>query len=467
MSSVVPLSHTSTQEWQSFEMRMRRRRMERCVIRARLALDEGMIDIAREAIDEARTLGGDGGEVAVLANRLHVMETTGPLSMPNTVVEGPAALERERPRWRALGAAAALILLSAVTGWSIVRSPAPVTAEHGPALEAAHPATAAALPAPIATDQPAPPTADAVGEPTGAALSAPAPVAPEARVAAPPATAAERQQPLLRDRPAGTTGIGSGAPADSSRSVASQQRPDGHPGTASAEGLRQARERVQPGGGAIGDVREPGPVGAAASAAATDSPRPALRVPTVPAVPVTAAAIPGDNLPPPPALPVSPREDMSARTTGPEGSAIPVTTRASAALATSARPAGSGEPPAASPLPAAAAAVAPIPDERLIRATLGRYEAAYGALDAAAAGAVWPTVDRRGLQRAFDGLAAQSVALGQCDIRINGASARAECAGSARWTPRVGGGTQNAARRWRFDLRNTGGQWIIVDATVR
>jgi len=49
-------SHTSTTEWQSFEVRMRRRRAERCLARADLALKAGCIDDAQAATDEARAL---------------------------------------------------------------------------------------------------------------------------------------------------------------------------------------------------------------------------------------------------------------------------------------------------------------------------------------------------------------------------------------------------------------------------
>ncbi len=49
-------SHTATQQWQSFELRMRRRRIERCLLRASVAIEAGVLDDAREAIDEVRRL---------------------------------------------------------------------------------------------------------------------------------------------------------------------------------------------------------------------------------------------------------------------------------------------------------------------------------------------------------------------------------------------------------------------------
>lgn len=49
-------SHTATEQWQSFEIRMRHRRAERCVLRAEVALEAGFDEDARAALDEARRL---------------------------------------------------------------------------------------------------------------------------------------------------------------------------------------------------------------------------------------------------------------------------------------------------------------------------------------------------------------------------------------------------------------------------
>jgi hypothetical protein len=108
-----------------------------------------------------------------------------------------------------------------------------------------------------------------------------------------------------------------------------------------------------------------------------------------------------------------------------------------------------------------------VSDDAGVRATLARYESAYSQLNADAAGAVWPGLNRRALARAFDGLSSQHVRLGRCDVRIVGESAVAECAGSATWTPKVGGGTRNEQRLWQFRLRNASSGWQIVGATVR
>jgi hypothetical protein len=126
-----------------------------------------------------------------------------------------------------------------------------------------------------------------------------------------------------------------------------------------------------------------------------------------------------------------------------------------------------GTPRETAALPAEASRAVAANPEGSVRAVLARYEAAYSGLDAAAAGAVWPSVDRRALARAFEGLTAQTVDLGRCEVRVTGASARAECSGRAEWTPRVGGGTRSAARRWQFDLKAAGNDWVIVSAETR
>jgi hypothetical protein len=50
------VSHTSTGEWQSFEVRMRHRRAERLALRAEIAAEAGCLDDARECLAEARAL---------------------------------------------------------------------------------------------------------------------------------------------------------------------------------------------------------------------------------------------------------------------------------------------------------------------------------------------------------------------------------------------------------------------------
>jgi hypothetical protein len=107
------------------------------------------------------------------------------------------------------------------------------------------------------------------------------------------------------------------------------------------------------------------------------------------------------------------------------------------------------------------------PDTAAIRRTLARYEAAYSDRDASAARAVWPSVDQRALQRAFEGLAAQRISFDDCDVLVTGATARATCSGTATWTAKIGGGGRSEARRWAFQLKNADGAWQIVQASTR
>jgi hypothetical protein len=98
---------------------------------------------------------------------------------------------------------------------------------------------------------------------------------------------------------------------------------------------------------------------------------------------------------------------------------------------------------------------------------LAQFEAAYSNLSAAAAQAIWPSVDVRALSRAFDSLQSQQVSLGRCSILIKGPTARADCVGPTSWTPKVGGGQRRQTRRWEFDLAAENGAWHILQATAR
>ena len=151
---------------------------------------------------------------------------------------------------------------------------------------------------------------------------------------------------------------------------------------------------------------------------------------------------------------------------------IPTIVEHSTAATRSATPTATAgaEPSAPAPTvaPAARESAPAVPrDEDRIRAVLDRYAAAYSRLDASAANAIFPGVDRQALARAFDGLVSQNVSLGSCDIRTASEAAIVDCAGSSTWTPKIGGGTRTEARRWQFRLRNESGDWRIVAAKVR
>lgn len=127
-------------------------------------------------------------------------------------------------------------------------------------------------------------------------------------------------------------------------------------------------------------------------------------------------------------------------------------------------------------LPAAPAAAPPAPvpppvepsQEPAVRMVLNSYASAYSALDADAAKRVWPGVNRSALADAFDSLASQRVDLGDCQIDVAGTSARATCAGTATWSPKIGGGGRHSeSRRWSFELARGGSGWEIVSARVQ
>jgi hypothetical protein len=106
-------------------------------------------------------------------------------------------------------------------------------------------------------------------------------------------------------------------------------------------------------------------------------------------------------------------------------------------------------------------------EEEQIRGVLDQYASAYSRLDAAAASAIFPGVDQRALARAFEGLSSQKVSLGACDVRLAIETAIVDCAGTATWTPKIGGGTRTEPRRWQFRLRDVSGGWQIVAVKVR
>ena len=56
MRDVSGPSPASGGQWQGFELKMRKRRVSRCLLRADLALDDGSLEEARAALDEARRL---------------------------------------------------------------------------------------------------------------------------------------------------------------------------------------------------------------------------------------------------------------------------------------------------------------------------------------------------------------------------------------------------------------------------
>jgi hypothetical protein len=207
-------------------------------------------------------------------------------------------------------------------------------------------------------------------------------------------------------------------------------------------------------------------------------PRPPLSQPTEPSRQVSRPSSPGQSNPrgpesrlrveesPAPAAPVPAppvRPDIS-----PPASAVPAPGPVAGPAPTGPAPlsargaADVGEPAARPPM------TTMVSDEAHIQATLRRYEAAYGRLDARAAQSVWPSVDARALARAFDGLDSQTLQIERCDVQVRGALAEAACQGSTTYVRRVGSKTpRTEARQWSFRLEKVDEQWQIQTARIR
>jgi hypothetical protein len=137
--------------------------------------------------------------------------------------------------------------------------------------------------------------------------------------------------------------------------------------------------------------------------------------------------------------------------------------------------------PVAPPMPARAAAPAPLAvvdapvaletavrlpsEEDNVRATLARWRTAYSQLDARAAKGVYPSLDVRALERAFQNLKSQDLRFDSCALKLRDESAQAECIGRAIYVPRIGSQTPiTAPRAWRFELKRFDQGWTIASA---
>jgi hypothetical protein len=406
---------------------MRRRRIQRCVLRASIALEAGFLDDARAAIDEAATLDSHDQEIQAIRARVAAAEAAPPLETPVSadIHESVVAIEGDvgeiegsaRKRWAA--AAATLLVAAGISGigvWGVRTRPESVTPARQPVsslMVSSNPSPVATRPASLSSEvEPivsASPEAEPSADPRGGAgteteVQSTVATAGDATRATEPVAAIEALEPPNIMQPPASTELSSAFAA-------------------------------------IGTTVAPPPAGGSAGPPAlASSPAPLLRDIAVPAAP----ALPESQPLPPPVASVPELDPPAVR-----------------------QPIGGVPAVAASRVSPSTLAAKEPADESLVRAALGRYETAYSRLDAAAAGAVWPSVDRRALARAFDGLASQTVRLDRCDVRLNGATAQADCTGIAQWTPKVGGGNRTAARRWRFDLKHTGSDWLIVSATTR
>lgn len=400
---------------------MRRRRAERCVQRARAALDAGLVDDAREAIDEALRLDDGSPEIVDLERRIAAAAAT----------PAPAAAERT-------------IHLETVTLGP--ESDFELTIDHRPVID---------LPTHRSTDLPIPePTIDH-GPPIDSA-------------------------PIVRSAVPGSHRVRNGVAACVMLGLAGaiafagwrQRAADGVATENKRPDVRLPAESgvtpvvntvIVPGSGVHVDLP---PVDELAEGLTRVDPPP-----SAPARPAATEPSPPAVMPQPAAAAGSIGTEVAAPTTGTLPAAPPPrsATREPVAPGTGLAPVSLPAAPVETPAPPPAAPPAePVVDERpRVRAALSRYESAYSSLDASAAHDVWPAVDLRALERAFSDLASQRVSLGRCDLSIAGTTAHAQCSGTASWTPKVGGGVRTQNRRWLFDLTKSGDEWQIVRAIAR
>jgi hypothetical protein len=389
------MSHIATEEWQSFELRMRRRRAERMLLRAQAALDSGCLDEARTALDEARRL------APTLPSLDDVEASIARAAEP--AVAAPASGRAHRRL--AIAAAVTMFAAAGAISWQFARpygSHATTSAHRAAALSTAGITKSPAQPSPpAAREVPAQPSSSIRVEteqvPPVIVSGSEAPADPAAEHAAPPplptkSAAAITPQPISASesdsRAVGTTG-----------SPASASTPTSEPDVSTTAGA-----------GITAPVGE-----ATAIAPPEPPPEHVARVTDVPPAVSEAAGVPHPD-----------------RT---------------------------------------AAAPPPVPkgpdDVALVRGILDKYADAYTRLDADAAKAVWPSVNRAALSRAFNGLNEQRIAFSDCAVLVHSTLARATCSGSTTWAPKIGGGARTDTRRWAFDLEKSGDDWIIRDVRVQ
>jgi hypothetical protein len=96
------------------------------------------------------------------------------------------------------------------------------------------------------------------------------------------------------------------------------------------------------------------------------------------------------------------------------------------------------------------------------------YERAYDRLDAAAAAALWPSVDERALARAFARLQTQDLEFDNCTFAVSDNEATAQCAGQLQYSRRIGDPSLKRERHvWTIEFVRTGESWHIVRITAR
>jgi hypothetical protein len=190
---------------------------------------------------------------------------------------------------------------------------------------------------------------------------------------------------------------------------------------------------------------------------------------TVPRTTAPAAAKSTTTRPMPPPAPISMAVPTPIVTPAPTlPTSTPVATPTPSPTPTS-TPTSTSTPRAASDIPTAP----PAPTGRevetaAIKLVLDRYRQAFDTLSVAPVEAYWPSINAKGLTRAFGQLDSQTVTFDSCDFDINREQAAATCIGRAKFTTKVGSRTPNIeSRRWAFRLARMSDRWVILSVDSR
>lgn len=437
------VAHLATPQWQSFEIRMRARKADRCLQRAAAALDDGSIDEASDALEEARQLSPLDPRLEELSARLDTLKHPAP---PTSTAQGHGYF------WTSAAIVAGLAVVGAA-GWEtwVHRDQIVLL------LPKAHPDidASAGLAAPAANDARQPNAPNANQAQTGE-TSIDSPGAQAAPTNDPTQTSQDTivQTRLIRPEQVIDTRempVGSRTPNETAAAVPPTETAS-VPTSGNVQQSDTKAEIERPLAVTTGQELSARPQRDTMPA---PPPSPEYRTPAV--LPATNPP-PATSLVPPPSEPPRPTNAMATAAATNPATEMAVSSPAAAA------PARSSTAPPPSPAPAPS----PARDDRLaIRSALSRYESAYNRLDVDAVRSIWPSLDQRALARAFDNLTAQRVALQDCNVDVSGSTARANCSGNASWTPKVGGGERSASRKWTFDLSESNGAWRITHVQAR
>jgi hypothetical protein len=106
--------------------------------------------------------------------------------------------------------------------------------------------------------------------------------------------------------------------------------------------------------------------------------------------------------------------------------------------------------------------------EEIVRRVLLDYARAYERLDVKAVKAIWPSLDDRALQHAFQGLDGQQLHFASCGVSVTERDANARCRVEATFRPKVGSRVlRMTEREWTFSLARDNDRWQIVNARLR